>query len=253
MPESNRLRGLELLRFRLYGTPRKAYNSTYHNPHILKAVQLIHSQVGRLKCIEMGANSGRLGEVLLAANLVTRYIGCDIEPIKNESSSVEVRSCTCEDFLVSERDFVESSNLFIYGDVLEHLVNPWEHLRNLHQSIPNQSYLVVSIPCFFHHSSLNSLGEFRFDYEEWGVMDFTHLRHFSFENIVEMIRVTGFTLADGFPVQYAMDPHGRSIYDKYSSSLPASLDFGKLSIHLSSIQELLQVCSYQFILIATKA
>tara|TARA_Y100001933_G_scaffold215981_1_gene222902 strand:- start:3429 stop:4097 length:669 start_codon:yes stop_codon:yes gene_type:complete len=207
-------------------------------------------------CFEFGCGGGALGSALLQSHLITSYSGCDSSEeacASAQKDGLDVQLSTCESVILALPDScIKDFNLFIYADVLEHLVDPWAHLKHLHSRIRSGSWLVVSIPCFFHHSNLTSIGNFRFDYEEWGVMDFTHLRHFGLQNIISLLQLTGFSIPSNLPLIPSFDPEGSHLFEKTQTSLPAVVNFGDLSFTIRDINHLLQVCAYQFVLCAQK-
>jgi len=252
----DRVRGNDLLQRHVNNQKDipSVYNSSNINPYIVQSVEAICQYVDQLYAIELGANSGKLGQFLLDRSLITRYHGVEKSPGQSSSLSSPVFRCDCDTFLnLFPDNLIKTTNLFIYGDVLEHLIDPWRHLHSLFHKCSPGAFVVISVPCFFHHTSLSGLGSFRFDYEEWGVMDLTHLRHFSLDNILELGSIAGFQQFQSVPIRYAMDPHGEELYHHYASVLPAILEFDKLSIKVESLRELIQICSYQFIVTLQKS
>jgi hypothetical protein len=86
---------------------------------------------------------------------------------------------------------------WIFGDVLEHLYDPWMVLRRIRKSLPSDGSIVACIPNAQHWSvqfRLNS-GEFR--YEDAGLLDRTHIRWFTKTTIIELFGTTGFEIVDG--------------------------------------------------------
>ncbi len=71
-------------------------------------------------------------------------------------------------------------DLVIFGDVLEHLVDPWAALRQARGWVRDGGSAAISVPNLRHVRVLQQLvlhGEFA--YEERGIMDRTHLRWFT--------------------------------------------------------------------------
>lgn len=68
----------------------------------------------------------------------------------------------------------------ICGDVLEHLVDPWNVLRRLVAQLAPGGFVVASIPNLRHYKVLRDVVlRGRFSYRESGVLDSTHLRFFT--------------------------------------------------------------------------
>jgi hypothetical protein len=91
-----------------------------------------------------------------------------------------------------------------------------------------------------------------FEYEEWGVMDITHLRHYGLKNIVSLLKLTGFRISQDIPIIPSFDPEGAQLYNESKERLPIQLKYGDMEMTIRDHQHLLQVCAYQFIVAARK-
>jgi 2-polyprenyl-3-methyl-5-hydroxy-6-metoxy-1,4-benzoquinol methylase len=82
-------------------------------------------------------------------------------------------------------------NVIIVADVLEHLVDPWMALRTLRSWAAPEAVLAVSVPNLRFYRLVGNLvlrGEF--EYEPWGVRDWTHLRWFTRRSLTRMLRAS---------------------------------------------------------------
>ncbi|WP_223065952.1 bifunctional glycosyltransferase family 2 protein/class I SAM-dependent methyltransferase [Paenibacillus caui] len=75
-------------------------------------------------------------------------------------------------------------------DVLEHLTDPWNVLRNLVVYLKDNGKIIASIPNVMHYSVLKEVLNGRW-YKDSGIMDNTHLRFFTLHEIDKMFRATG--------------------------------------------------------------
>lgn len=145
------------------------------------------------RALDIGCAAGRLGGQLQAAGIVA---SCDgIEP-----HSAAARMAASQLQRVWNRDFVdalsevpwEDYDLFILADVLEHLVDPWRTLRDLHDRVRSGSRLMVSVPNIRHyHVVLPLLFQGRFDYVDAGIMDRTHLHFFTSGSLRKAAETSG--------------------------------------------------------------
>ena len=72
-------------------------------------------------------------------------------------------------------------------DVLEHLVDPWAVIAQLEGALRPGGTMIVSLPNASHHSVLLPLiFRGRFDYQDAGIMDRTHLRWFTKATSIEL-------------------------------------------------------------------
>jgi SAM-dependent methyltransferase len=75
----------------------------------------------------------------------------------------------------AERTF----DVLVMSEVLEHLVDPWAALRKLRPLLKPGARVFASSPNAGHHSVIRMLLAGRWDLDDAGVMDRTHLRWFT--------------------------------------------------------------------------
>lgn len=89
-----------------------------------------------------------------------------------------------------------------FWDVLEHLADPWEALRALTPALAPGGVVLASIPNITYLPALREIvTRGRFPYSmEGGIFDFTHLRFFTRDSMVEMFEDCGYDVVtcDGF-------------------------------------------------------
>jgi 2-polyprenyl-3-methyl-5-hydroxy-6-metoxy-1,4-benzoquinol methylase len=142
-------------------------------------------------------------------------------------------------------------DLLVAGDVLEHLVNPWAVLKRMRAYLSGSGHVVASIP---NARNLQVSGELllngHFAYEERGLLDITHLRFFTFEEIRAMFEQTGYAL-ESFVVN--LSPRLSALYHQYAGKGEVTLKLGRLTLEGVSQRELTELCAEQFILRARPA
>ncbi len=83
----------------------------------------------------------------------------------------------------------------LYGDVLEHLVDPWKVLREHHSLLKSRGVIVCSIPNIRHYRITKKLLlRGKWEYEESGILDRTHLRFFTIGSMQKMVEDAGFEI-----------------------------------------------------------
>ncbi|MBS1913526.1 MAG: class I SAM-dependent methyltransferase [Bacteroidetes bacterium] len=112
----------------------------------------------------------------LAAGHMDRVINADIEVL--------------EDLGFPEGYF----DCIICADVLEHLRDPWAVLRFLRRYLSDDGCLIASIPNIQHIVPLLKMARNRFEYEEHGILDRTHLRFFTLHTMIRMFNDSGFAV-----------------------------------------------------------
>jgi glycosyltransferase involved in cell wall biosynthesis len=87
----------------------------------------------------------------------------------------------------------------IYGDVLEHLRDPWAVLRRHAEALSDDGTMVICVPNLEHWSFADRLLRGTWRYEAAGLLDDTHLRWFSLETMREGLEGLGLSPCDVKP------------------------------------------------------
>ena len=82
-----------------------------------------------------------------------------------------------------ERNFFD---YIILGDVLEHLKDPWKVLKLLSKYLKDTGIILASIPNIMHISVINEIINGHFSYKDTGILDRTHLRFFTLNEIAKL-------------------------------------------------------------------
>lgn len=89
----------------------------------------------------------------------------------------------------------ERFDCIVCNDVLEHLEDPWAALRTLGSLLAPGGSIVASIPNMRHFPVIQSLlvdGDW--EYQEYGILDRTHLRFFTRKSMIRLFRESGFSI-----------------------------------------------------------
>jgi len=161
---------------------------------------LIPPAVARV--VEPGCSAGALAREYRA-----RYPACDYVGIEVEPRYAELARRHCSRVLVSDLERMSDADLdvlapadaWVFGDVLEHLVDPWRLLARIRPRLAPGGCVVACIPNMQHWSVLARLASGRLFYEDKGLLDRTHLRWFTRTTIVPLFENAGFrvTLLNG--------------------------------------------------------
>lgn len=82
----------------------------------------------------------------------------------------------------------------ILGDVIEHLIDPWKLVNELKKYLKKDGYLLSSIPNIMHVSVLRNLVQGNFTYADAGILDRTHLRFFTLNEIIKMFNSSNYII-----------------------------------------------------------
>jgi SAM-dependent methyltransferase len=169
----------------------------FHNPDLLK---LMPANARRV--VEIGCSSGALAREYKKLNPHVHYTGIEIDPgyaqLAREhcdrvlDMNIET---ACADLIAGDL----AADCWVFGDVLEHLYDPWALLQKIREASAPGSCIVACIPNAQHWSvqARLSVGDFR--YEDAGLFDRTHIRWFTLVTMLELFTQAGWTVEAGVP------------------------------------------------------
>lgn len=167
--------------------------------------------------IEVGCMRGTLAKEYLSQEKNCIWTGVDID----SDNVIEARNFCTHSILgnIENMDLfsipnIEGVECWIFGDVLEHLRDPWALLDKIKNISNSPKKVIACIPNSQHWSFQVRVNAGMFDYQDDGLFDRTHIRFFSRETMIKM-----FTNA-GFEIQ---SMHSRNFnfpgYEKYMPSI----------------------------------
>ncbi len=152
------------------------------------------------RILDVGCSCGKLGRSLKELYPDTTVWGIDGD------REMIAEASTCLDHAISaDLDRVDLAEIavgqpfdcVIAADILEHLRDPWDLLRQIRLILAPRGQLITSIPNVRHWSTLWSLAcDGRWPCRERGIHDRTHLRFFARCNMIEMFERCGFDMVE---------------------------------------------------------
>ncbi|MFI5003718.1 MAG: methyltransferase domain-containing protein [Solirubrobacterales bacterium] len=139
------------------------------------------------RVLELGPASGYMSAVL-------RNRGCTVVGVELDPEMAVQAARFCERVIVGDLDTLDLEaelgedrfDVIVAADVLEHLRDPLATLRTLLHFLKPEGWFVVSLPNVAHASVRLALLEGRFQYQDLGLLDRTHLRFFTHESIAQL-------------------------------------------------------------------
>lgn len=114
----------------------------------------------------------------------------------NENSAIDAKDISELSSIDLENDAIPyPDNYFdyiIFADVLEHLNDPWKVLKKMRPCLADGGAILASIPNVMHFSLLRDLLNGNWTYQESGLLDRTHLRFFTMNEITKMFVDAGY-------------------------------------------------------------
>lgn len=147
--------------------------------------------------LDVGCASGYLAEAL-GKN------GCLVSGIEYDEQEAEKARPFLQQLVVADLNQVDLAEQFpgskfdviVFGDVLEHLLNPAEVLKSSLGILADDGSVVISIPNVAHGSVRLALLQGRWKYTPTGLLDRTHIRFFTVETLLEMLHDAGLTATE---------------------------------------------------------
>lgn len=156
------------------------------------------------KVFEIGCAHGRMTKYL------KETLGCSVSVAEADEESGQVASQWADKSYIGYEGLnsgdVESSSFWlkkdndydyvIFADVLEHLLQPDEALKNSKVLLKPGGSIWISIPNIAYNGVIIDLMNDKFTYRETGLLDNTHLRFFTIQSLDKMVKKCGFKIVN---------------------------------------------------------
>lgn len=168
----------------------------YANPELLNKIPLSCRTV-----LDVGCAQGALGAAYLQRNPNARVLGIDIDPLITAEAAKRLSEVACVDVEANPMPFAvpDGIDCIIYGDILEHLRDPWALLATHAALLAPGGTVLVCMPNIEHWSFAFTLLKGTFDYQDDGILDRTHLRWFTPRTMAAALANAGLALSDLAP------------------------------------------------------
>ena len=145
------------------------------------------------KVLDIGCGTGSL-TIAATRGLEARVLGVEPDPRRAELARSRGIEVVCGS---ADRELLEKHGPFdivILSDVLEHLAEPSELLRELAGALRPRGKVLASVPNVAHWTVRLRLLAGKFDYQPAGIMDATHLRWFTAYSLRMLFARCGFEI-----------------------------------------------------------
>lgn len=145
------------------------------------------------RVLEFGCATGYFSQMLSEK-------GCNVTGVEINANAAQKAQKYCSQVIVADLDFTPLSDILsgqtfdvaVFGDVLEHLREPWKILESVRKYINPKGFVVASIPNVAHGAVRLSLLQGKFNYQQYGILDDTHIRFFTKSSVIEMFEKSGY-------------------------------------------------------------
>lgn len=162
------------------------FNSTYSSFIRHEIISLIDSpKTSPIRVLEVGCACG--GTLLKIKDL---YPNAEMFGIELNENSAKIASTFADVIHENIEHQLSYPNAYfdyiIFADVLEHLVEPWKVVELMKSYLKPRGSMLVSLPNVMHHTVLKELINGSWTYTDAGLLDRTHLRFFTKNEIIKM-------------------------------------------------------------------
>lgn len=143
--------------------------------------------------LEVGCAEGRLGATLKAEGRAPWVTGLELMEEAAEQARHVLDQVLVGDLQQMELPFPRDHfDVIICADVLEHLVDPWAQLQRLMVHLKPGGIVIASLPNVRNWRVLAPLlFKGRWEYQDAGIMDRTHLRFFTRQEMISFFAACG--------------------------------------------------------------
>lgn len=238
----------------------------YQSEIDLRVINNAHSKIYR--CIEE-ASLGQSKRVL-DVGCSTGYLGYELKNSGHDVWGVDLSSAatavatekldhvytgSIEAFFSAPEHQDLKFDFIIFGDVLEHLVDPGGILERCKAFLSDNGSIIASLPNVAHLAVRLMLLEGRWEYQNTGILDRTHLKFFTRDSIVSTFSDCGYEIVSLDPVRLALEEMDIGVNEPLLSKVAPQLtddeqDVFQYVIHVrrDAESEDLQIANSKFML-----
>lgn len=163
-----------------------------------------HILAGDNRVLDVGCAAGYFGEYLKQHGLASRVVGIEYDPKAADEARTKLDQVYCVDLnRTAAKEALGNDTAFEYvicADVLEHLVDPWQTLSDLTAYLAKGGTVIASFPNVRHWSVwLPLILKGKWEYQDVGILDRTHLRFFTKASLHELFDKAGLEVISVHP------------------------------------------------------
>jgi glycosyltransferase involved in cell wall biosynthesis/SAM-dependent methyltransferase len=201
---------------------------------------------GASRIMDVGCGEGMLGRILLERG-AAEVVGVEANPAAARRARENLSRVLEGDVESLALPFEDGHfDCIVLADILEHLRDPLSALVKMVRCLSDSGAIVASIPNVGFFEVIRRLAEGRWEYEEYGILDKTHLRFFTKKEIELLFHQAGLELT-------GISENLSSLYHTLPSGHPGDLSFGRVTLHGLTREETKDLFVVQYLVVARKA
>ena len=139
-----------------------------------------------LRVLEIGCACGATLREIGHRNPTANLYGVELNEKAAEVAAPFATILSMDVERLDPAEIKERFDYIIMGDVVEHLLDPWAAIQNMRELLVPGGAIVASIPNVAHISNLYNVLGGRWTYEDIGLLDRTHFRFFTRQEIIKL-------------------------------------------------------------------
>lgn len=180
-----------------------------------------HIEGVSLNILDVGCATGVNGRYLLNNGIAKNVVGIEYDQEMAKIAAGSNNKIFCGD--LNDAEFIDevlrwdgSYDVVIFGDILEHLYDPWSVLKRLTCNLNANAQIIISLPNIQHIETFIQV----YIKGVWprnprGIFDQTHLRWFTYKDALDLINQANLSLVTYDPSYRSRDPIGSRFTWKY--------------------------------------
>ncbi|RMF92375.1 MAG: glycosyltransferase [Candidatus Schekmanbacteria bacterium] len=194
--------------------------------------------------LDVGCGAGEMGYELVKRG--KKVIGIEKEPTVAKIAKKRLTEVFEEDVSLLETEKLSKKfDCIIFGDVLEHLISPEETIEKLKKCLKPSGCIILSIPNVRNITVLENLARGNWTYQEAGILDKTHLRFFTFNEIERLLERQGFEIKE---IKNNIMNIEELKNIKYDEEGHTSIKIGNLTLEKLTKKDVTELFTIQFII-----
>jgi len=160
--------------------------------------------------VDLAAQGRRILEFGCSTGFLSRHLfnrGCNVTGVEIDAEAAEKARQWCEKVHVIDLNQPDWANglardydTILFGDVLEHLMDPESALRRASDLLLPNGRVIVCLPNIAYWKIRLSLLRGKFEYTSTGILDVTHMRFFTPETGRRLIEDSGYRILSTYPI-----------------------------------------------------
>ncbi|WP_131746286.1 class I SAM-dependent methyltransferase [Frankia sp. Cppng1_Ct_nod] len=205
-----------------------ALDLLYRNAGNTTLLDLICKEPGRV--LDCGCGAGDNARLLTGRGW--KVTGITIDPVERTAAEEFCEVVHLSDLKVGLPFAGDGSyDLVLLSHVLEHLADPTHLLEEARRVVADDGLVAVALPNVLHYSQRVKFLRGEFEYTQTGVMDATHLRFFTFDSALRLVRGSGLDVVTAMPdgglpwwrLRNVLSPNTTGSLDRWATRLRPNL------------------------------